>query len=92
MRVYALHLSYSGTLIRRRTRQDEAETFDQGRAREATQMKFGPSNVQTHNTPFLGATRRAPPRYKIRWPLLLCIGFSLAVWAALIFGAIAISR
>ncbi|HWU15497.1 MAG TPA: hypothetical protein VN157_15980 [Caulobacter sp.] len=55
-------------------------------------MKFGPSNVQTHNAPFLGATRRAPPRYKIRWPLILCAGFSLAVWAALIFGVVALGR
>lgn len=36
MRVYALHLSSSETLIRRRTRQDGAETLDQGRAREET--------------------------------------------------------
>jgi len=55
-------------------------------------MKFGPTNVQTHTTPFLGATRREPPRYKIRWPLILCAGFSLAVWAALIFGIVALGR
>ena len=55
-------------------------------------MKFGPSNVQTHASPFLRATRRAPPRYKIRWPLILCAGFSLAAWAALIFGVVVLSR
>ncbi|MDR7114992.1 hypothetical protein [Caulobacter sp. BE254] len=54
-------------------------------------MKFGPSNVQTH-TPFLRATRRTPPRYKIRWPLILCAGFSLAVWVAVIFGFIVMGR
>lgn len=55
-------------------------------------MKFGPSNVQTHTTPFLSATRRVPPRYKIRWPLILCAGFSLAVWVGVIFGVVALNR
>jgi len=55
-------------------------------------MKFGPSNVQTHSTPFLRAARRMPPRYRIRWPLLLCVAFSLAVWAAVIFGFIVMGR
>ena len=54
-------------------------------------MKFGPSNVQTH-TPFLRATRHTPPRYKIRWPLILCAAFSLAVWAAIIFGFVVMGR
>ena len=54
-------------------------------------MKFGPSNVQTH-IPFLRATRPAPRRYKIRWPLILCAGFSLAVWVAVIFGFIVMGR
>jgi hypothetical protein len=55
-------------------------------------MKFGPSNVQTHAAPFLAAARRPRPRYKIRWPLILCAAFSLAVWAALIFGVVVLSR
>jgi hypothetical protein len=55
-------------------------------------MKFGPSNVQTHNAPFPRAARRTPPRYKIRWPLILCVGFSLAVWATVIFGFVVVSR
>ena len=54
-------------------------------------MKFGPSNVQTH-TPFLRAARHTQPRYKIRWPLILCAGFSLAVWVAAIFGFVVMSR
>ncbi|HWW28013.1 MAG TPA: hypothetical protein VNZ85_19175 [Caulobacter sp.] len=55
-------------------------------------MKFGPSNVQMRNAPFLGASRRVPPRYKIRWPLIFCAVFSLAVWAAVIFGVVVLSH
>lgn len=59
-------------------------------------MKFGLTNVQMHQGHVvhgLGASKRtSPPQYRVRWPLVLCIGFCLAFWAVAFWGATLLMR
>ena len=59
-------------------------------------MRFGFTNVQTHRgnvaNHFGGPKRVAKPRYKVRWPIVVCVAFSLAFWIGLLFGVAAVMK
>jgi len=53
-------------------------------------MKFGLTNVQTHRghaARHFGAPKRtSPPRYRVRWPMVICVGFCLSFWVVALAG------
>jgi hypothetical protein len=59
-------------------------------------MKFGLTNVQTHRGAIPHVVRAPrfapPPKFRVRWVAVLCIGLCAAFWTAVFFGVAALIK